>query len=279
MSLLKKLKKSKLVTEWNYNRYIRPLFTPLPEAVAIIEERRNNKELVARVKDFLNGDIPEHFVKDTPIFYLARHIATPNYEAFKCFGMIKPYKFPLVISEDSGGIFVSSNELKTALGKLSVVKGRSNNGQEIIENFTLIDFNKKQGLPFNKIDTLHGESILSFHKGLLEETQLNNVEVVDESDWISRHHRDDIHKQYVHMFALLCVNGIMLESYTSDEVDFVKNVALPAFAEIEKTIGVKPLIVEHISPEEEKIRNWNSYPKKIYPVIKEHLCQPSEQLK
>lgn len=246
-------------------------FTPLDQAIKEIEKRRQNKDLVNTVNEFLNNDIPEHFLGDKPICYLSRHVATPNYESLRFIELARPYKLPLIIGQDRHGKFVSNNELKLPLGKMPVTKGISHNQDEIIENFTIIDFAKSLGKPMSQIYTKFGVNLVTYHNKLFREIYSNTVQIADESDWVDRNFREDIIKQYEHMLALMCVHGIMFESYPTTEHDFVKEVLAPAFDKITAKFGIKPLIVEHIPDELEITRNWNAYPSVLYSFIKRDL--------
>lgn len=258
-------------TQASYNS--KHFFTPLEEAVAEIHKRRGDEELVKKVYAYLNGDIPEHFTKEQPILYLSRHIATPNYEALRFIELCKPYNLPLVIGQDKKGKFVSHNELKKALGKMPVTKGISRRQDEIIENFTIVDFSQAQGVSFQELQTRNGGNFVEFHNNLFQYIYPNEIEIVDESAWVDRNHRDDLEKQYKKLFALLCVYGVMFESYPESETSLVQSALAPAFAEIEKVIGVKPLIVENIDSELELTRDWNGYPSVLYQFIKNDLCE------
>jgi hypothetical protein len=120
----------------------------------------------------------------------------------------------------------------------------------------------------DEIVTKFGEGLPEFHKQIFESVYPKVPEIMDESDWIDRNQRSNILEQYKKMLALQCVHGVMLESYVPNELQFVKEVVSPAFKAIESEIGVRPLIVEHISPELEITRNWNSYPPSVYGYIK-----------
>lgn len=247
---------------------IAAVYTPIDQAVTEIQERRQDLDLIKRVTDFLNDDIPEHLDRGTPVFYISRYLATPNHELLYAIERAKPFKLPLVVSQDTKGKFVSNNELKCALAKLPVVKGVSRNQDVIIENFTIVDFTHNQGKTFDEIETKIGVSLVDFHNILLQEMSLDSIIIGDETQWVDRNFREDIAKQYEKVLALLCVHGIMFEAFPPGEYDFAKEVMLPAFKKIEKTIGVRPLVVEHITEEEELARNWNSYPSVLYQYIK-----------
>jgi hypothetical protein len=243
-------------------------FTPLEEAISEAKQRRNNPELVKKIHDYLNGDIPKHFDREEPVLYLSRHIATPNYEALRFVEIGKPHALPLVIGQDKKGKFVSHNELKRALGKLPVIKGISRRQDEIVENFTILDFAQSQGKPFNELTTKHGKDLVEFHNSFFQHIYPGVVEIADESDWIDRNHRDNIAEQYKKILALMVLHGIMFESYLDHEYSLVESAIGPAFDEIITTFGLKPLIVEHIDEELELTKDWNAYPSVLYQFIK-----------
>jgi hypothetical protein len=249
----------------------RSIFTPLEEAVLTIKERRKDTELMKRVHDYLAGDIPKHFDREEPILYLSRHIATPNYESLRFVELGKPHNLPLVIGQDSKGKFVSHNEIKRPLGKMPVTKGFSRRLDEIVENFTVVDFSLAQGKSFNEIKTKRGADLVSFHNELFAKIYPTEIEVAEESDWIDRNHRHDLFEQYKRMLSLMCAHGIMLESYPESDRELLEAILIPAIADIEEKIGCRPLIVEHIDPELELTRDWNGYPSVLYQYIKQHL--------
>ena len=63
--------------EGNIN--IKHIYTPLSVAKEEVWRRWNDKDLRQKVEEFLNGDIPE-FLQNEPKSYLARHVASPNFE-------------------------------------------------------------------------------------------------------------------------------------------------------------------------------------------------------
>lgn len=252
----------------NTHQRLQKFFTPLDSAVEEIKRRQLDTALFKKVEDFLGGDIPEHFAQPDPIFYLSRHIATPNYEALRFVELTKPYGLPMVIGQDSKGIFVSNNDLKRPLGKLPVTKGVSRNLDEIVEYFTIVDFTEHQGKPFAEIKTKFNRDLVSYHNELFRQIYPVEMEIVDESDWIDRNHRGDIVAQYKKMLSLLIVHGIMLESYPPHEHGFVANVLEPAYDEVSEYFGVTPLISEHIDSTLEETRDWNGYPSVLYQFLK-----------
>ena len=263
--------------DYSENRLSQKFFTQKEEAIKEIKRRRQDNELLKKVSNFLDGDIPDHFNKEKPILYLSRHLATPNYEALRFIEVCKLGGLPLVIGQDLKGTFVGNNELKRGLAKLAVTRGLSHTLNEIIEYFTIVDFSTEQGKPLSEVKTKAGTPIAKLHEKLLREIYPNSVEIVDESEWIDRNSRNDIVKQYEKMLALMTVHGVMFESYPETELDFVKSVLQPSFEKIEKEIGVRPLIVELISDEMELHRDWNSYPSVLYQFIKEEMDKIDEK--
>jgi hypothetical protein len=250
---------------------IKDFFTPIEEAIYEAKKRREGSELVEHVNRFLNNDIPVHFNREVPVLYLSRHIATPNYEALRFVEIGKPHGLPLVIGQDKKGKFVSHNELKRALGKLPVTKGISKHLDDITENFTVIDFMHAQGKPFEEITTKHGKNIVEFHNSFFKYIYPNEVEIIEESDWIDRNSRDELYEQYRKMLALTITHAVMFESFPETERDIVENVFGPAFDSVFKEFGVKPLVVEHIDEELEMTKDWNGYPSVLYQFIKNDI--------
>ena len=246
-------------------------FTPLEEAVLEIKRRREDKDLIKKVEDFFNTDIPEHFMGPDPICYLARHIATPNYETLHFIDIAKSTKLPIVIGLDVKDKFVTNNALKRALGKMPVQKGAARSGDEIIEHFTIIDFATAQGRQLKDIVTKFDQNLVDFHLQLLREVYPTGITLVDESDWVDRNHRGNILEHYKKMLALLIVHGVMFETYPPEEYQLVKETPEPAFDFIQEYFGCTPLIYNHISPEAENLRDWNAYPSVIYPYCKDSL--------
>jgi hypothetical protein len=244
------------------------VFTSPAQACSEILERRKNTELLSAVYTFLDGDIPEHFSQESPISYLCRHVATPNYETLRFVELAQTFAFPMVIGQDLDDIFVSNNVLKLALGKLPVTKGVTRTGEEIIENFTVVDFATAQGEPLRNITTFRGTTLPQFHLNLFRNIYPERVSVIDESDWINRHSRGDIKKHYVRLLSLLVAHGVMFEFYEDSEIDFVHEILNPAFTEVTERFGHRPLITNLVDDSLAYARNWNSYPSVVYQFVK-----------
>lgn len=250
---------------------VQKFLTPAKEAVEQIMLRRKNENLVKKVEDFLLNDIPSHFKGDEPIFYLSRHLATPNFETLRFIELTEPFKLPITIGQDVQDKFVSNNSLKHALGKLTIQKGTSKNGDPIFENHTLVDFNKNTGKQIDEVTLTSGKKLTTFHDELFRHASPTKIEIIDESQWVTRQHRGDMLLYYKKMLALLVVHGIMFEFYEEDDLDFVENILEPAFIEIEKIFEHKPLICELLTPQMEREKNWIAYPDSTEEIIKNEL--------
>jgi hypothetical protein len=250
-----------------YNRA--NFFTPVNEAIEEAFRRKSDIELNRQVRDFLDNDIPPHLDDKVPVCYMARHVATPNFETLKFIELAKPYGLPIVISQDLDDIFTPNNSLKKTLGKLPVQKSVDRHGTEIIENFSILNFSECSGKKFKDIHTKFGDTLESFHSQLFNVIYPNTVKIVDESDWINRNYRGNLVDHYKKSLALMLTGGVLFEWYPPSEKQFVEAVLEPAFDFVVKEFGVKPLIVELVhETEEAKIGHWESYPSVLYPCIK-----------
>ena len=251
------------------------MLSPL-EAIQEIERRRRDPELRRKVEEYLGGDIPDYF-RDGPVLYLARHIATPNFETLRFKYLMEPLGMKAVVSQDTKDLFVSSNQSKRALGKLSICQGVSQKDgmlNERFQNISIVDFNAENGKPFGAIKTLWGEGLVDFHSRLFSKLMNDKIENPDDAAWIDRHHRGNLLEHYKNFLALFVTHGILFEDYVMEdkhEVKFVKNILRPACRFIEKKFGVRPIIVPLVPKTFESNRFWISYPKEVMDIVQESM--------
>lgn len=247
-------------------------YTPLPSAVSLLETRRRDPALLSRIERYLDGDIPEHF-RVGPILYLARHVATPNYETEAFLNACRTLRFNAAVGQDPKDIFVSHNSLKRSLGKLPVLRGVARTGAEIIEHVTVLDFNRAQGRPLSELTTFAGTSLVEFHNELFPLVQSTVPCIHDDGPWVDRHHRKDLLEHYKHWLALFVAHGIWFEYFLPHdphEQRFMSRVLEPAFEYVSRTFGHAPLITPLVCPEAIGRRNWEAYPKQALELIKVH---------
>ena len=251
------------------------MLSPL-EAVEELERRRKDTSLQKRVEEYLQGDIPEYF-KDGPILYLARHIATPNFETLRFKYLMEPLGMKTVVSQDTKDLFVSHNQAKKALCKLSICRGVSQKGKKLnerFENVSIVDFNTADGKPFNTIKTLWGESLVDFHSRLFTKFMDKRIRNPDDSAWIDRHHRGNLLKHYKNFLALFITHGIFFEDYVLEdkhELDFVRKVLRPTCGFLEERFGLRPIIVPLVPKTFESNRFWISYPEEVLEIVEKSM--------
>lgn len=268
-SLFRRTPKYKNTTHSFDDFLLRYVYTDIKVATEEIQKRRHDTQLQNAVAKFLNNDIPTHFCGKKPLFYFSRHVATPNFETLKFIERTQHIDgFTAVIGEDISGKFVSINRTKRALGKLPIVKGMNRMHDEIIENYTVVDFGKADGAAFKNIILDNGRGLVETHHELLQEIY-PDILFVDESSWIDRHHRNNLLEQYKHLLSLTLVHGVMFEIYYSSDRDFINNILIPAMYFVTKKFGCKPLICKLLAddnpPAEES--DMVAYPSVVYPFI------------
>lgn len=250
--------------------------TPYTEAIEEVRRRSEDTALRARVEEYLNNDLPTCLGKD-PVLYLARHVATPNFETLRFLHLLEPLELPIVISQDTKDKFVPANMLKRALGKLPIctrVISREGSIEEIFQNVSIIDFNTSSGRSFSEIKTLWGESLTDFHASLFNALMAHTPLIVDDSEWIDRNHRGNLLEHYKRFLALFVAHGVLFEDYLvedEEEERFKQEILGPAFAFVEEQFGLRPLIVQLLPTSMESPRFWLSYPHQVFEVVKSKL--------
>ena len=246
--------------------------TPYPTALEEIHERSKDTDLKKRVEDYLGGDIPS-YLNGKPALYLARHIASPNFETLRFLHLLEPLGLPVVIGQDTKDIFTSSNMLKRVLGKMPVcIRITAKNGEvhEHYQNKTIIDFSLAQGKPFSEVETLWGEKLVSFHERLFNLFTKDGARVEDDHAWIDRHHRGDLLEHYKKFLALFIAHGVLFEDYLVEDKEeefFIREILGPAFTFVEEKFGVRPLITQLTPSSVESVKFWISYPKEVLPHL------------
>jgi hypothetical protein len=252
------------------------LLTPLPDALVELERRKRDPVLKKKIEEYLKGDIPPYF-GESPVLYLARHIATPNFETLRFLHLVEPLGLPTVIGQDLKDKFVPKNQLKRALGKLHVSTGITRHGLEFkehFENVRIVDFNTESGKLFRDITTVWGEPLADFHNGLFKELASTDVTIVDDSAWIDRHHRGRLVSHYRKFLTLFILHGVLFEDYSLDDKEeraFIRKVLEPAFRTVEKKFGCRPLIAQLTPTTVESPEYWISYPSKVLGLVRKRM--------
>ncbi len=263
--------------KWDYDKIMsdRKLFnetvyTPLSEALRLLEERQKDPVLMAKIEKLLNGDIPE-VLRNKKCGVQFRQIATPNNDCKHFVKITKENNLVPIFWEYFDDKFTSNNEFKHSLGQLRI--GKKVNKEDIfpVEKITVVDFNKFNGKKLKDVNVLWGESLIDFHRNLFTNEGFNLKDFIfyDSSLWF-HNNGEKAEKYYVNFFLLFVCHGILFENFltTNDkEGDFTKNITLPAIEKIINLTGVKPLIVPIGSLDMENDVHWISYHSKVKTLI------------
>jgi hypothetical protein len=262
-------------TQWK-KKYVKAMLTPLSEALAELERRRKDPELIKKIEAFLQDSVPE-YAQTGPVLCLARHLATPNFETLRFTHLLESLPYRVMITKDTHDRFVTVNPMKRALGKLPIHMGYTQRQGKYVEQFqyiSIIDMNAANGKPLKDIVTLWGQPLSEFHDELCNHFFHNRVEIVDDADWINGNHRGDLLEHYKKFLTLFLTHGILFEDYVPDdaaEQQFVKKILRPAFTFVERRFGVRPLVTSLDPTLVESDLFWISYPKAVLDIVQRKM--------
>lgn len=247
------------------------VYTPLSEAIKILEERQKDKTLQKKIEKLLNNNIPKPLRELGKNGIQFRQIATPNHDVHWFTELTKDYNLKTIFFEYHEDKFTSNNDFKHSLGQLRIHPKTNKNGDYLEEKITILDFNKYNGKPFNKIMTLWSEPLIDFHKRLFEVCGYSKSDFCfyDASQWFKENGGKAI-DYYTNFLLLFVCHGILFENFllNGNEGKFTKEIFLPAFEKAHGLSGVKPLLVPIPPMDNENDAHWVSYTKKIKPLLK-----------
>ena len=261
--------------DWDYDKIMsdRKLFnevvyTPLSEAIKILEERQKDKKLMAKVEELLNGDIPE-VLKNKKCGVLSRQVATFNFESKRFISLSVENNLKPIFFEYHRDKFAPENEFKYSLGKINIHNGFGKKGGKKNEQKTIINFNDYNGKKIIDIHTKWGEPLINFHNKLFSEYKsIFDVQFFEGSDWYKRNGLSPLeyYKKFILFFVL---NGILFENFFPKGVEsnFTKEIILPAIEYVFSTTGFKPLIVPIEPIDIEMDEYWYYYSNSVKDII------------
>jgi len=246
------------------------VYTPLSEALKLLEERRRDTDLMAKIEKLLDGDVPE-ILKQKKCAVLGRHIATPNHESRMFISIAKENNLEPLFFEYHEDKFTSNNDYKHSLGQLQIQNTDSNQDNEKYENITIVDFNKHNGKKIKEVTTMWGQKLLDFHKQLFEVHGFKKEDYhrYDASPWFKTH-GGNANNYYTKLLLLFTCYGILFENFLTSldsEGDFTKNIVLPSLEEVINITGVKPLIIPLGPLDMEKDGIWFRHLSKVKKII------------
>jgi len=264
---------NKIISDRNIFNQI--VYTPLSEALCLLEERKKDSELTKKVKKLLNNKIPE-ICKNKKCGIMARQLATPNYDSKMFISLARENNLRPVFLEYYGDKFASNNKYKHSLGQLHIQTKIDKKGKECVEKITIIDFNKSNSKKLRDVKTLWGESLVDFHKSLFSLEEIKGSSFIEEErDWYKKKKNEKPIDFYVNFFLLVTCFGVLFENFLiskyEDESKFTKNVILPALEKVINLTGTKPLIVPLSPLDLEEASFWYHHPAVIKSKIKSKL--------
>jgi hypothetical protein len=247
------------------------VYTPLSEAIKILDERKKDKNLVKKIEDILHGDIPEPLKTGDRHGVQFRQIATPNNDVRWFTELTKDHGLLSVFFEYHDDKFTSNNDFKHALGQLRVHDKINRKGEHIEEKITILDFNKYNGKPLKDVLTNWNEPLVDFHRKLFDVFGYSkvNMSFYDASTWFKNNGEHAI-DYYTNFILLFICHGILFENFllsSDSEGDFTKNIFLPAFEKVINLTGIKPLIVPIPPMDNQMDSHWIAYGPEIKKAI------------
>lgn len=246
------------------------IYTPLSEALRILDERQKDPNIIEKIEELLNGDIPVIFQKNNKYGVQFRQVATPNHDTRHFVSISQDNDLRPVIFEYHDDKFTSNNDFKHSLGQLRVHSNANKNNIYPIEKITIVDFAKYDGKKIKEVNTLWGESLIDFHRRLFifNEYDIDSIHFYDGSEWLKNNGEKAIN-YYINFFLLFISSGILFENFLLNDEDslFTKEIVLPALEKVINLTGLKPLIVPIGPLDIETDDHWISYNTKIKSLI------------
>jgi hypothetical protein len=248
----------------DHNVFNQIVYTPLSEALRLLDERRKDPELIAKIEALLQGDIPE-VLKDKRCGVFARQVATPNIDTQWFIKLTKENNLETILFEYPDDKFTSNNNFKHSLGQIRVHHGVNKNDVYLTEKINIIDMVRNDGKKLKEIVTLWEEPLIDFHRKLFKHYKIReDINFHDITDWYHRQ-GDDASRYYRNYLLLFIAHGILFENFLTQGKEglFSKEVVLPAIEEIMNLTGMKPLIVPIPPMDIEDEEYWISHPPEI----------------
>jgi len=258
----------------DYRRFADIVYTSLDDAVALLRERQS-ADLLSELEG--NGliRIPE-VLKDRHVALIGRQLSTPNHETKRFLDLAARHDLVPVFWEYHGDKFIARNSVKYSRGRLGFYHGVGRNGGLKVEYLNVIDFTRSEGRAIRNVRTLWGQPLIDFHHDMLfaEYPSLDCGSVYDASAWFAQHGGAARH-YYRAFITLFLRHAIWFEWFDlhGEELNFTREIFLPAYYDVYSTFGLRPLI----TPIEPQNRDAGGY-WQLYPGhLRSHLSVPERQ--
>jgi hypothetical protein len=227
------------------------MYTPLEESVEELHKRRRKFDGRTPGRDWL----PQN---ENPYAILPRDLPTPNLEMGRFLEVLNNTYLKKICVGFSRCKFVPQNPLSKGLAKMGFQSGLNCHSQPLVIYKNIINFNQ-QGLPLRDLQTLWGQSLVSFHHELLTHALNSHAPAVFDSSPQYERAGGSAAAYYRNFLFRICIaDGILVEDYllSGKELDFTRDVVLPAFDAVTAEFGIRPLIVRLTPPEQEDAPHW-----------------------
>jgi hypothetical protein len=259
-------KEAKIVKGKDGKLRLENFYTPLSEAKKEIWRRWNDKALRKKVEGFLGRPLPKVLQKE-PRAVLARHIVTPDTEYRYFLDLVKMIKLKPLGWEYLKDKFYTVNPTKLSLGKIYFFDKEYDSKETICSKKILSFKDKLEGKKICDLKTLWLENLVDFHHRLPNLVKIREIEKFDASHWYKQNGKN-AKQNYKYFLGLFVRNGILFENFfPRDEQKFTKDIVLPAFQEIQKYFGLKPLIFPLIARKSETDLFWYCHHKSLIKQI------------
>lgn len=245
------------------------VYTPLWEAVEELKKRWEDG------KNHLPKSIPRNVENGFNAIYSVCTV-TPNYEVMRFMWASDAFGLKPVIFERKYDKFVpQNNPWKYSLGRVGVHEKADKNGKAIIKFKSIVDFNKYSGKPISEVKTLWDQPIVDFHHELFLSrfpSFQESENIFDNSEWFIEV-GGTTRAYYDALLSLTIRHGILFDNFLLDRKEgaFTRDVFLPAFLDVYKNSGMKPLIVALEPNDLEGDVFWLSHPPAAEQIISERL--------
>jgi len=212
------------------------IYTSLDDAAQEIATRAKDTGLKREVEAFVKV-VPEP-MRAQPRAWLDRYIASPDHEAFTFLEKARRANLKPLFVESLGDRFHRENTDKLCLAEMVFL----DEGHEQAIKRQVINIKRSHMKVFTAIKTSWGGNFVEFHHGLFAHF-MSDVERFDASEWFYTQGKN-AKEYYPGMLALFVCHGILFEDFITndDEQRFADDVVYPAFDEVEKRFGLRPLI-------------------------------------
>jgi hypothetical protein len=231
-----------------------------------IFRRRNNPELLQKVRDYLKDELPACF-QVAPKAILARVLASPNFEFFEFQKLARMANLEGWCLEYTHDKFRAENFDKYYLGKLCFNHGIGKKGGEKISTFKTIDFNQAEGKNIHTVTTLWDEGFVDFHHRILSMSTLKHANFEDASEWIIKKGKKS-KVFYPYYLSLFICHGVLFENFLLEDKPLIEEMFMPALKIVYEKFGFYPLIVPLSPIEREYDLYWKQYPAEVEIVTK-----------